>query len=213
MNKELQDKLYADFPEIFQEHTLDMSETCMCWGLECGDGWEPIIREMCDMLQRAGSRYILKKEKFPYQYDLEVFLHNKCRKIERWFKLPNNILYVAKFDRYEKFPGFGVKFTQVKEKFGTLRVYHDVYRKFTKEEVAGLSEKKIHAAWDRYCGYVDGVIAFAEHMSGKICQNDGKPGKLYTSGWWHTVCTDCKKKQEKWKEGEELWWEKQTDEE
>lgn len=203
MNKELQDKLYADFPEIFQEHTLDMSETCMCWGLECGDGWEPIIREMCEMLQRGTSHYILKKEKFPFQYSLEVFLHNKCRKIERLFRLPSNTLYVAKFDRYAKFPGFGVKFTQVKEKFGTLRIYHDVYNKFTEEEVAGLSKKKIRAAWDRYCGYVDGIIAFAEHISSKTCEKDGKPGKLYTTGWWHTACIDCKNNQERQKNEKE----------
>lgn len=208
MNKELQEKLYKDFPEIFIEHTLDMSVTCMCWGLECGDGWEPLIRNMCGMLTRRSHNFVPKKEAFPYQNKLQVWLHNKCRKIERWLKLPNETLYTSNFDRYAAFPGFGVKFTQIKEKFGTLRVYHDVYPKFTQEEVAHLSKKRIAEEEVRFVGYVDGIIAYTEYMSSKTCQNDGTPGKLYPMGWWHTVCLDCKKKQEKWQEGDELWWEK-----
>ena len=34
MKKELQDKLYNDFPKIFKQKDLSMKETCMCWGIE-----------------------------------------------------------------------------------------------------------------------------------------------------------------------------------
>ncbi len=70
MNKELQDKLYNDFPDLFQEKDLPMSETCMCWGLECDDGWEPLIRTMCEQLKLiqewSGTKVIFQqiKEKF-----------------------------------------------------------------------------------------------------------------------------------------------------
>jgi hypothetical protein len=51
MKKELQDKLYQDYPKIFLQHKLPMSETCMCWGVECGDGWYLIIDLLCRLLQ------------------------------------------------------------------------------------------------------------------------------------------------------------------
>jgi hypothetical protein len=51
MDEKLQQKLYDDFPKIFRQHTLPMSETCMCWGVDCSDGWEWLIRNLCSQLQ------------------------------------------------------------------------------------------------------------------------------------------------------------------
>jgi hypothetical protein len=43
MNPELTKKLYDRFPDLYRQHTLPMSETCMCWGFTCDDGWFDII--------------------------------------------------------------------------------------------------------------------------------------------------------------------------
>ena len=43
MNKELQQKLYERFPALYRQHSLDMRQTCMCWGFEHGDGWFDLI--------------------------------------------------------------------------------------------------------------------------------------------------------------------------
>ena len=56
--------------------------------------------------------------------------------------------------------------TQVKEKFGTLRFY-------------------VSSATDEQYNY----ISFAETMSGRICEECGSPGKLYTDGWYKTLCS------------------------
>ena len=55
---------------------------------------------------------------------------------------------------------------QIKEKFGTLRFY-----------CRGTTE------------YTEGVIDFAETMSGKVCEFTGNVGSLHRSptGWMHTV--------------------------
>jgi hypothetical protein len=193
MNQELQEKLYTDFPELFQEHKMDMSQTCMCWGLECGDGWEPIVRHMCEVLDSKSAGAIRKKNSYPYQDRLEVWLHNKCRMIERLLHIPHGTLYQARYDKYKKFKGFGVKFTQIKEKFGTLRVYHDVYNLYTPEEIEDVDKEALKAAYERYSGYVNGVISLAEQFSEHTCEKDGKPGKLSTKGWWKTLCADCLK--------------------
>ena len=47
MKAELQEKLYADYPEIFKQKDLDMMQTAMCWGIQCGDGWYTLIDELC----------------------------------------------------------------------------------------------------------------------------------------------------------------------
>lgn len=50
MKKELTDKLYADYKGLFSRKDLPMSQTCMCWGIETGDGWHGLINELCSKL-------------------------------------------------------------------------------------------------------------------------------------------------------------------
>lgn len=47
MKAELQEKLYENYPEIFKQKDLDMTQTAMCWGISCGDGWYTLIDELC----------------------------------------------------------------------------------------------------------------------------------------------------------------------
>lgn len=43
MKKELEDKLYSKYPKIFKEKDLSIKESCMPWGITCGDGWYNIL--------------------------------------------------------------------------------------------------------------------------------------------------------------------------
>ena len=60
-------------------------------------------------------------------------------------------------------------FTQIKEKFGGLRLYYNGGDDF-----------------------IQGVIATAETLSYKICEETGKPGCLYarSNGWIQTLCPE-----------------------
>lgn len=60
-------------------------------------------------------------------------------------------------------------FTQIKEKWGTLRIYHD-------------------SADDPF---VDGVIRMAEEMSSHTCERCGHPGRGRGGGWLVTLCDSC----------------------
>lgn len=51
MKIELQDALFMGYPEIFAQRNLDMRQTCMYWGIECGDGWYGIIDMLCKLIQ------------------------------------------------------------------------------------------------------------------------------------------------------------------
>jgi hypothetical protein len=60
------------------------------------------------------------------------------------------------------------RWSQIKEKYGTLRLYH-------------------------YGGdeFISGVIAMAERMSAVTCEVCGSPGKARGGGWVRTLCDNC----------------------
>jgi hypothetical protein len=65
----------------------------------------------------------------------------------------------------------GATLTQVKEKYGTLRVYFD----------PGPTDTDT----------LEDLIDTAEEESGRTCELCGKPGVLMTSGYWlKTLCPD-----------------------
>lgn len=122
MSPELDKQLCEKYPKLFRQRNLPMTETAMCWGFECGDGWYDLIDSLCGTIQN----YI------DYNQHLNV---------------PQ------------------IEVVQVKEKYGTLRFY-----------TQGINEK------------IDGMIWFAESMSGRICEECGNPGKIRGKGWVYTSC-------------------------
>jgi len=103
MKQELDELLCSKYPKLFAQRNLPMTETCMCWGFECGDGWFDLIDELCGTIQSY------------------IDGNNKPQ----------------------------IEVVQVKSKFGTLRFY-----------IGGESDRLI-----------DGMIWFAESMSGRIPQH------------------------------------------
>lgn len=69
----------------------------------------------------------------------------------------------AKYAKLENF-----KIVQVKEKFGTLRVYTD-----------GADQ------------YINGAITLAEHMSEVTCECCGQNGTIRNNRWIRTLCDRC----------------------
>ena len=70
MNKELQQKLYDRFPDLYRQKDLPMSQTCMCWGFDVDDGWFEIVWMLSlaleDESKQTGSKIeaVQVKEKF-----------------------------------------------------------------------------------------------------------------------------------------------------
>lgn len=46
MRDELENKLVRDFPNLYKQYNDIPTETCMCWGFECDDGWFGLIYEL-----------------------------------------------------------------------------------------------------------------------------------------------------------------------
>ena len=55
MKEELDRKLVEDFPILYKDRRKSMTETAMCWGFECGDGWEPLIRELSKKIEEYNN--------------------------------------------------------------------------------------------------------------------------------------------------------------
>lgn len=51
MKEELDKKLVEDFPILYKDRGKSMTKTAMCWGFECGDGWEPLVRELSKKIE------------------------------------------------------------------------------------------------------------------------------------------------------------------
>lgn len=174
MRKELDEALCAKYPLIFADRNKPMTETAMCWGFECGDGWYNLIDVLCGMLyseyNQAKDRYESTKEyydnggKYPWVGGKEITaeeLEQKRLAMEEAAKT----VPVA---------------TQVKEKFGGLRFY-------------------VNGATDKHWNY----ISFAENMSYRTCEQCGAPGKRYTDGWHQTLCDHHAKLEERTEEYQE----------
>jgi len=143
MDQELENKLYGKYPQFFVNKDKGIQSSCMAWGCECGNGWYEILASVCWMI----SQHERNKE------DNKKYLEKNDP--ERLVTLP------------EYFP---VKFDQIKEKFGGLRIYY-----------SGGDD------------YVRGTVSMAEEMSHKICEVCGNKGKPNNSGWIMTLCDGCRK--------------------
>ena len=68
MREELDLKLCEKYPLLFKDRNAPMTQTCMCWGFCCGDGWYDLIDTLCALLysdyNQAKDRYESIKEYF-----------------------------------------------------------------------------------------------------------------------------------------------------
>jgi len=68
MTPALQSRIFDAAPNLYEQRTWSMQETCMCWGIDTGDGWSDIIMDLSRMLEpyavSEGLRAVQVKEKF-----------------------------------------------------------------------------------------------------------------------------------------------------
>ena len=128
MSPEKEHELVTKYPTLFAGCDLPPTESLMCFGCECSDGWFGLLDALCASID-SHIKHNWKHE-YPYQ------------------------------------------FTQIKEKFGGLRVYdtgHD--------------------------DTIFGMICMAETMSHQICELCGHPARVCSSGYWlRTLCPACAEK-------------------
>jgi hypothetical protein len=152
MRKELQDKLYSKYPKIFVQKDWSIQESCMPWGIDTPDSWYSIIDCLCFRIQIICDKGRKEYIRFPFG----GFFY-KLFKNARFY----GILFTKKVAQ--------VEFTQVKEKFGSLRVYY--------------------SGGDNY---IDDLIYFAEDLTTEVCAVCGSNQNVEsTNGWITFLCKNC----------------------
>jgi hypothetical protein len=102
MREELDRKLCEKYPLLFKNRNAPMTETCMFWGFQHGDGWYQIIDNLC----------------FNIQSHIDWSSKNNAWDLKWNEEHPDEQRPV-----YEIVTQVVVE--QVKEKFGTLRFYYN----------------------------------------------------------------------------------------
>jgi hypothetical protein len=152
MDQELQDKLFEKYPQLFSNRTKSPMESCMSWGCEVGNGWYELLSSLCWRISQHEKNI----------EDHKKYLARQNKDIQQDFGTK------IEGDEPEYYP---VKFDQIKEKYGGLRVYF-----------SGGDD------------YVEGVVGMAEEYSYKVCEVCGNSGKPNKGGWITTLCDSCRNK-------------------
>lgn len=167
MNPELENQLIKKYPHFFKDRDKSPKESLMCFGCEHQDGWYLILDNLCGYINQViESRSSLLK--------LKESLKTEENHGYKSFKCPN------------------VVFDQIKEKYGTLRVYWHFETLPSYEELNNEFEdpNALSEAIKRYSDTIENAIDFSEYLSSITCEITGKKGKLYSDGWCVTLCKE-----------------------
>lgn len=138
MDQELQNKLYEKYPQFFVNKDKTPMESPMCFGIEVQNGWYQILSNVCWMIKQ----------------------HEDNKRWRKKYLEENDPEKLATEPEY-----FPVKFDQVKEKYGGLRLYF-----------SGGDD------------YVEGLVSMAEAISYYVCEICGNKGEANKGGWISVRC-------------------------
>jgi len=183
MSPSLDKYLCKKYPEIFRDRHAPMTQTCMCWGFP-GDGWFFLLDSLCASIQSHidNPPYVRAKtfrnwigglwNKVVWNHIIYPITH-KCFSCDVCVKYFGWMMYNT---RYVPAPIPQVVASQVKEKFGGLRFYHN-----------GGDDN------------IQGMVHLAEVLSCRICEECGKMNEEVVCtgrGWISTRCMKCRKPDE-----------------
>lgn len=183
MSPELDKQLCNKYPEIFRDRNKSPQETCMCWGLECGDGWYELIDTLCEALTYTFITSVEVDEEDGKRLGIEP---------SRW-KDEDKDRYFFKVEPPQ------VVADQVKEKFGTLRFYYHLeYSKDNKFLTDTKKYPELETINKRYSDYIDGIVHFAEIASSRTCEVTGAEGNMHVRRGWYKTLNENVAKTEKY---------------
>lgn len=117
MSPELDKHLCEKYPLIFADRNADMTQTAMCWGFDCNDGWYDIIDALCMAIQHR-----IDHRKRDIEWDINFNQQMEEARKNNWENWPK---YHVREPREVRQPISQVVAVQVKEKFGGLRFYYN----------------------------------------------------------------------------------------
>ena len=137
MNPESEQELVSKYPGLFRNRVKSPKESLMCFGCECGEGWKEILDSLFGYLtqvRESRSNLLALKPEFTSESN-DGYLDLHC---------PPVIL------------------DQIKEKYGTLRVYwHFDTEDLERERSFVENEAEFDRCVERYSNLVEDAVDFA----------------------------------------------------
>ncbi len=215
MNSELTQRLVNRFPVLYQDYRSPMTQTCMCWGFDHGDGWFEIIWQLSLAIEEELHYSVAARTLVPRQEIVFPFVNNFFYKLS---PIPQDKqsrsalaqkISVSLGHRGESAAGFfgetglqtisGRPFSTIitagPRSFSSSGSRRSFAGRYTGFAVMQVKEK--FGTLRFYCSGTDAIdryIRLAERLSALTCEDCGKPGKANDSGWIRTQCDDCRDK-------------------
>ena len=169
METKLEKYFYEKYPDLFINESKSMKETCMCWGIETGNGWMLLLDNLFWYIQN----YIKNQhETVKWQ---QTYNDNKLK--ENPDAINNTPEYLK-----EKVPP--IHFDQIKSKFGSLRVYYTGGDRNIDEAIR-FSENLSRYICEE-CGTFDLTVGSSEGWITTLCEKCAikKFGNEYKDSWY-----------------------------
>ena len=201
MDKKFTDKLVTKYPKLFKVDPKIPTPYSQR-GIECGNGWYGLLDTTLSQLEfiRDNPDYVKERwfelktlynrifwnnifarlghifvRNVPDMYPASVS-HKYKKQWQRHYKWKNLFMAHPVYIKPKNTPE--IKILQIKEKFGSLRIYVK-YINFSERE----------------SGQVSGIVGLAEQISCQICEDCGinKDVTRNNTGWIRSLCPHCRK--------------------
>lgn len=103
MNAKNDKTLMKKYPKIFAQRGLPMTQTCMCWGFDVGDGWFDILDCLCELIvgiigdnKEARVEAVQVKEKYGglrFYYDTSGLPEEEANEVSGAVRLAERLSY------------------------------------------------------------------------------------------------------------------------
>ena len=152
-------ELMAKYPKIFRQKDLTIQQSCMPWGICCGEGWLPLLDKLCHHLQ--------------FNTDVNGFPQVEATQVKE--KLGTlRFYYMGAEDWKPSKPWHHPRsfWQRLKEAWDYI-----------------LHNKLIRNDIENDDGYIFGMISTFECWSAHVCEICGERGSLCRrGGWLKTLC-------------------------
>ena len=196
MKQELQNKIFQKYSSIFQDKDKPKTESCMHWGLSCGDGWYSVIDRLCHNLMKIEKEYDIKiiaeqvKEKYG---TLRFYYYSELG--PRWTVKKNPLLELLnKVNEYSLPRWIGKPIIKIKTFYNNRKYYFDGKNKIPLHEIFRKDKDENMSAYSGIYKLISEYVSLADYMSSFVCEKCGMSGaRTRNGGWIHVLCDSCEK--------------------
>lgn len=195
------EEMMKEFPLLYRQRKLPMTETCMCWGIDCGAGWYEPIRRLSQSLEAinidVGKRwgFRIEAEQVKQKYGTLRF-YWAIRPVAPWWR--NAISYPFRWLSKNAYSLDAKGAELVVGRF----LYNMFFRIANFLQWAGPKRKQRDIIIQSVDHLVSSLVSKCDGECFDVCEDCGREiGRTYspryaTLGWVSYLCDKCAEKTE-----------------